>query len=266
MRDVEALGRMGVPVISRSGPGGHYELDTEKTLRPLELTGSEAFLLVLALDAIEKLADVPYEQSRETLSAKVRALLPAAQFERAFGRLGSVHLDTPARTRRTPNLGKLVEHCGQWAELEYSSDSGPVTFVALIERVYADRGLWYLEALMSGRRRNLRADRVLEVRGCEAPIDAKEPKPYDDPSHPLVQVKLSPKGLRQVERDPHLGPAVQNQPPGAVIAFHCPPEELDWYARYFGGMADEAEILGPPELLALIVEKAARLLDRYAHS
>jgi predicted DNA-binding transcriptional regulator YafY len=263
MRDVDALGRMGVSVISRSGPGGCYEMDSEQTLRPLELTGSEAFLLMLALDALQKLADVPFELSRETLSAKVRALLPSAQFERAFSRVGTVHLDVPTRLNRSPNLGALVERCGQWAELSYSSDEGPATYLARVERVFADRGLWYLECLWNGKRRNLRVDRVLHVKPSEAPSVVAEPKPYNDPSHPLVQVTMTARGLRQLERDPHLGGDVHGKTGPAKIEFHCPPEELDWYARYFGGMGADAEIHGPPELIAIIVSKSRQLLEKY---
>jgi predicted DNA-binding transcriptional regulator YafY len=263
MRDVEALNLMGVPVASRSGPGGFYEMDQEKTLRPLELTGSEAFLLALSLDALLKLNDVPFEQSRETLTAKVKALLPAAQFEKAVGRVDAVHFDIPERKNRTPELQNLIERCGQWALLEYESDSGQISYTARIERVYADRGLWYVQALVRGRRRNLRADRVLSIVPCEQPEDYLEPRPYDDPSHPLVRVLLTYRGLRTLERDPHLGHLAHGKRSPVVIEFRCPPEELDWYSRYFGGMVDDAKVLESLKLKKLIVWRAEKMLEKY---
>lgn len=263
MRDVEALGRMGVAVASRSGPGGHYEMDGERNLRPLELTGSEALLLSIALDVLGKHADVPYAESRETLAAKVRALLPGAQADRAEGRLETVHIHVPSRSHRAPHLSRLIEHCQKWAEIRYSAEEGEATYLAKIERVYADSGLWYVEALVEGRRRNLRADRVLEIEAAEAPQKSSEPKDYSDPSHPLVRVVLSAKGLRNLERDVHAGHMAKDQEPPATIEFRCPPEELDWYARYFGGMGPDAVVLGPPELVRILVERARRQLEMY---
>ena len=263
MRDVEALGRMGVAVTSRSGPGGHYEMDGERNLRPLELTGSEALLLSIALDVLGKHTDVPFAESRETLSAKVRALLPGAQADRAQGRLGTVHIHVPSRSHRAPHLSRLIEHCEKWAEILYSSEDGEATYLAKIERVYADSGLWYAEALVEGKRRNLRADRVTDIKAAEPPREIAEPKPYSDPSHPLVRVVLSAKGLRNLERDVHAGHMAKDREPPATIEFHCPPEELDWYARYFGGMGRDAVVLGPPELLHILVGRAKRQLEMY---
>ncbi|HWD41736.1 MAG TPA: WYL domain-containing protein, partial [Fimbriimonas sp.] len=233
------------------------------TLRPLELTGSEAFLLTLALDALQRLADVPFAQSRDTLAAKVAGLLPSTQLQRAFGRVGRVHLQVPTRPQRALNLSRLIEHCDQWAEVTYSVEEGEATYLARVQKVYADAGLWYVDAVIDGKRRNLRADRVLKIQGAQAPEQPIEPKEYDDPSHPTVRVILTGRGLRALERDPHLGGEVKDRKAPALIEFRCPPDELDWYARYFGGMGPDAEILGPPDLLEIVVGKAKALLQKY---
>lgn len=263
MRDAEALQAMGVGVDSRAGPGGGYRLAEEASLRPLQLTGSEAFLLMLAIDALEQMSDLPFQRSRETLVAKVKALLPALQSERAISRLRHVSMDIPERKARVPHMDGLVENCGTWVELVYDGEGGPARSTVFLQRVLADAGLWYAAVETESGSRRLRADRILEITPAPGPEQPPESKPYDHPDHPLVQVTLSFRGLRMVERDPHMGHLAHGLTPPATIEFRCPPAELDWYARYFGGMGEHAIVQGPPELVDFISSRAAEQLERY---
>jgi predicted DNA-binding transcriptional regulator YafY len=62
-----------------------------------------------------------------------------------------------------------------------------------------------------------------------------------------------------VEREPHLGPYARE----GLLEFRCPPNELDWFARYFGGMGADAHVESPSELVALIVTRAQGTLAQY---
>src|ERR1700694_2685626 len=79
LRDVQALCEIGVPVIAREGPGGGYSLPDDYSLAPLPLTTHEAFLLLLSLRTLTRLADAPFGATRASLLAKLRAVLPQAQ-------------------------------------------------------------------------------------------------------------------------------------------------------------------------------------------
>src|SRR5262245_40343559 len=81
LRDMQALSEIGVPVIAREGAGGGYELPADYSLAPLALTPHEAFLLLLALRPLTQLGEVPFAQAHASLTAKLHALLPAAQPE-----------------------------------------------------------------------------------------------------------------------------------------------------------------------------------------
>jgi predicted DNA-binding transcriptional regulator YafY len=107
--------------------------------------------------------------------------------------------------------------------------------------------------------RTMRIDRVQAVRDGEAPAIVKEPLPYDHPSHPTIRVRLTAAGARRVEREPHLGRHAKE----GLLEFRCPPRELDWYARYFGGMGSDAHVEDPPELIERIVARARDVLDQY---
>jgi predicted DNA-binding transcriptional regulator YafY len=247
---------MGVPILGQSGPNGGYEIDRDSTLSPLHLTWREALLLMLAVDALSKMSDTPFLADRASLRAKLHALLPPSQSERVAVLLERVGLEVPARPQRTPLLDRLLELCGSWVQVDYAGKLRTVR----IDRLYADRGFWYIVGLCDGRSKVFRADRIVDVAPCATPPETAEPLPYGHPSHPRIEVELTPAGARRAQSDPHLGPHVTG--PGH-LAFHCPPEELDWHARYFIGFGEEATVLAPPELVAEIGRLAHRLAERY---
>jgi len=260
IRDVESLSSMGVPVIALHGAAGGYELAREFTLAPLHLTGREALLLMLAVDGLARMADTPFAAERASLLAKLRALMPEAQRERVEGILERVALDVPTRAQRAPLLDQLVEAAASrnWLRLRYDGEERTVR----ADRVTADRGHWYLHGLCEGKTKFFRADRVEAVEKCDAPDSFVEPLEYGHPSHPLIRVRLTAKAVRIVERDPHLAHALEGPEP-TCLEFRCPPEELDWYARYFGGMGTDARVEEPPELIERIVARARALLGQY---
>src|SRR5512142_740584 len=100
LRDVQALSEMGVPVIAREGPGGGYTLPADYRTQPLPLTRNEAFLLLLALAAVELLSDLPFKREMASLMTKLRAMLPQSELSSAEGLLSTVGVDVPARLQR----------------------------------------------------------------------------------------------------------------------------------------------------------------------
>lgn len=264
IRDMMALCEMGVPIIAQGGVGGGYSLAGEYSIRPLQLTWREAMLLMLSLSSLSKMTDSPFSEERASLSAKVASLLPSRHLERINEFLKKVDLEVPER-RRAPHLDALVEAAGtgQWIRMTYDSPDGATDIAMRPDRVFADRGTWYVDGVSAGVRRWYRADRVMQIEPCD-PVEHVEPLPYTHESHPEVRVKLTPRGARVVERDPHLGSQVQDAKGKEVLlAFRCPPEELDWYAKYFGGMGADAVVQGPPELVLKVRARAQALLDLY---
>ena len=102
LRDVQALSEMGVPVIAREGPGGGYSLASDYHTEPLPLTRNEAFLLLLALDALRRLSDLPFKREMASLETKLRALLPQGELSGAHDLLANIGVDVPVRKQRAP--------------------------------------------------------------------------------------------------------------------------------------------------------------------
>ncbi len=271
LRDVQALSEMGVPVIAREGPGGGYSLASDYHTEPLPLTRNEAFLLLLALDALHQLSDLPFKREMTSLETKLRALLPQGALSGAHDLLANIGAGVPIRNQRAPFLEDLLDaaQSGRWVRMVYHSAERTSTQHILPRQIYAQNGLWYCQAYAHerGENRTYRIDRIQAVNPPNAnfqPGPAHPVLPYDHPSHPEIRAQLTPRGADLVETDPHIGSRMQRVPgQGAALSLHCPPGELDWYARYFTGLGAEVEVLAPAELRQKMAQLGQQLLDQY---
>lgn len=271
LRDVQALSEMGVPVIAREGPGGGYALDPDYRTEPLPLTRNEAFLLLLSIDAVQRLSDLPFKREMASLETKLRALLPQGELSGAQGLLSSIGLQVPTRDQRAPFLEPLLLAAqeGRWVKVVYRSSERTSTQHLLPRKIYAQNGLWYCEAYAHEREetRTYRVDRVQAVGAPDAgftPAPPRDPLPYDHESHPLVHARLTAKGADLVEADTQLSAHLRRVPNGAgELTLRCPPAELDFYARFFAGLGAEVEVLAPEELRGRMASLGQNLLERY---
>src|SRR5260221_8768425 len=152
-RDIEALCEMGVPIITEAGAHGGYTLMPDYSLAPLQLTLREALLLRLALSSVSQLADTPFKQERESLLAKLQALIPARHQQDTEHLLQTIHLDVPVRNYATPFIEQLIESArtGQWLRISYRSERGASQQTILPRRLYSAGGFWYCEAYSQDR-------------------------------------------------------------------------------------------------------------------
>jgi len=272
LRDVQALSEMGVPVIAREGPGGGYSLDPDYRTEPLPLTRNEAFLLLLAIDAVQQLSDLPFQQELSSLTAKLRALLPQGEpTAGAQDLLANIGLQVPTREQKAPFLEALLQaaQAHAWLRVVYRSAERTTTQHLLPGQIYAQDGFWYCTAYSHerGERRTYRVDRIQHIEPPAAgfsPAPVAEGLPYDHPSHPEVRARLTPRGADLVETEAHLAAALRRlEDRSGEISLRCPPSELDWYARYFASLGAQVEVLAPPELCQKLENLGRELLERY---
>ena len=271
LRDVQALSEMGVPVIAREGPGGGYSLPASYLPAPLPLTAPETFLLLFALGALERLADLPFARERATLALKLRALLPEGRLDAVEGLLARVEVDVPQRAERAPFLDDLVRAAEQetWVRIRYRSVERESLQHILPAQITMQNGLWYCRAYSDehGQERTYRVDRILDLLAPAAGFHPRVRPPlraYQDPAHPQILARLTPRGVAAVEREPHLGPQVRRLPDGrGELCFRCPPGELDWFSGYFAGLGTEVEVLAPAELRRRLHAWGEKLVGLY---
>ena len=270
-RDIEALCEMGVPIVTEAGAHGGYELMPDYSLTPLQLTARETLLLRLALSSVSQLADTPFKQERESLLAKIQALIPARHQQDTEQLLQTIQLDIPVRNYATPFIEQLIESActGQWLSVSYRSERGTSQQTILPRRLYSAGGFWYCEAYSHERHeeRTYRVDRFAGVSVTQAPEHSAPqhpPLPYGHPSHPEVRIRLTARGVLIMERDPHLGDTIQPLgEEGGLLRFRCPPTEYNWLVRTLLSLGPDAEVLAPDALRDLVRQAAQDIANRY---
>jgi predicted DNA-binding transcriptional regulator YafY len=271
-RDIEALCEIGIPIVTEAGTHGGYTLMPDYSLAPLQLTLHETLLLRLALSSISQLAETPFKQERESLLAKIQALLPERHHQHTEQLLQTIQLDIPVRTYATPFIEQLIESArnGQWLAVSYRSEQRTSQQTILPLRLRSTGGLWYCAAYSLERQeeRTYRVDRFTSVSVTKAPeynIPLRPRLPYKHPSHPEVRIQLTARGVLILERDPHFGDAIQTLGDGGgLLCFRWPPAENNWLARMLLSLGPDAEILAPNELRALVQQMAQDIANRYA--
>ena len=272
LRDIQALCEMGVPIAAEPGALGGYTLMPGYTLSPLSLTFRETLLLRLALSSVSQLSDTPFKQERESLLAKMQALMPAQHQHDTEPVLQTIRLDVPAHIYATPFIEQLLESArnGQWLAVSYRSERGASQQTILPRHIYSSTGFWYCEAYSHERReeRVYRVDRFVDARATQPPepVEPLSPSlPFDHPSYPEVRILLSARGVLVMERDPHLGDAIQpHGEDGGLLCFRCPPARYDWLVHTMLGLENDAEVLAPDTLRQRIHEAAQAIARRYA--
>ncbi|MDQ2905200.1 MAG: YafY family transcriptional regulator [Chloroflexota bacterium] len=271
-RDIESLCEIGVPIITEPGARGGYTLMPDYSLAPLQLTMHEVLLLKLALSSVSQLSATPFKQERETLLAKMDAIIPVQQQQDMERLLRTVHLDVPARNYTMPYIEQLIESARneQWLRVLYRSERAASQQTILPLRLYAAAGFWYCEAYSFERQeqRTYRVDRFAEVDETSAPQQLVSPElslPYGHPEHAEVRIRLTARGVLVMERDPQLGDAIQPLgEEGGLLCFRCPETEYTWLVRTLLSLGPDAEVLAPATLRQLVRTAALDIAQRYA--
>lgn len=270
LRDIQALSEIGVPVTALSGPGGGYRLMEGYELQPLNLDTGEALVLLLAMDAMAKYSDSPFQQSRWTVMDKIKAVLPEVTLKQISSILKHVEMEVPERAYRTPLLDEIMEYTtnNKWMRALYRSTNYQRHVELKPFRVYAAHGFWYCEAysILHGENRIFRVDRFVELEEMADPnIQNTELKKSNgiDPSIRII-AKLTYRGSLLAEQDTHIGHLVrQISDDEWSIDFECPSSEWSWANDFFFQLGLDAEVLEPEKLRQGLNERATRLALRY---
>lgn len=271
-RDIDALCEIGIPIVAEPGTGGGYSLPSDYSLPPLALTLHEALLLRLALSSLSQLSETPFKQERESLLAKVQALLPRQESEVLDQFQQALSLDVPSRPYPTPFLDQLLESARQqqWVSVTYRSEKEISQQTLLPMHLRAEVGLWYCEAYSYEREatRVYRVDRFLDVKVTPSPPSLDHPiSPivHVHPSYPEIRIHLTARGVLKLEREPYLASRLQQQGQGeGLLSIRLRLEEYDWLVQILLRLGTDAKVLAPEELRIRVQQVAQKIAHHYA--
>ena len=276
LRDLAALSAVGVPLASRPGPHGGYQLVRDRVLPPVSFTVDEATALFFAQQALEDYGTLPVAaEARVALHKLYRAMAPAARqrVDRLAGRLAFV---TERRQADHPHLAALLAAAleGRVVQLAYRGPGGLATRAIQPVGVYAEHGYWYVPAYCF-LRQGMRVFRVDRVAAVEA-VDDPRPRPdiaaltvadyYERFVKPQaawlpLSVRLTAEGVRQCDGEPGL----RVHPDGSGwLETRMERADLDLFAVRFGRWGADTLVEAPLELRQRIHARAAKLAALYA--
>ncbi len=278
LRDIDALGQIGVPVVATPGPGGGYALATGYHLPALHFTPAEATATFLALQALGTVPNAPFARERQAVIEKLRAATPAGTLAVADRDLATVAIASPS-TGAEPGgdhfatLRRAVRD-QIWVRATYASTRRVATHQLFPRRLVGAEGHWYCHAvsLAEGEERRYRVDRFHRVELVPPPEGAddalrratRDRIAYDDPGHPEVVLRLTYRGRRLAEDLVFDQTAFRQVAPEEwSLRFRCPPGELVYYAREIVALGQEAHVVSPDSLRELVVRHAEAIIGQY---
>jgi predicted DNA-binding transcriptional regulator YafY len=288
-RDLEALSRAGVPLISTPGRG--YTLVEGYFLPPVSFTADEATILSLGADVMAQSFDAQYRAAAQSAASKITAALPerlrvdmAALRERILvGPSGEALQPESAATLRA--LRGAVIAC-QRVRFRYhtrypSGDSGDSGGDARDEPLWrkADpyalirvRGAWYLSAYchMRKARRNFRLERiealtVLDERFTPPPgsqVRPTRPAPAETEGYE-ARILFDGEVARWVRESPSFFAIAQEDAANGGLLVTLRLRNEDQIMQWLLGWGSHARVLSPAALRQRVAAEAAALLRLY---
>ncbi len=176
-RDIQDLGRSGVPILGEAGVG--YRLDKNFDLPPMMFTVSEVQALVLGARMVASWGDEELKLAARSVLDKIEAVLPEAERHRIHETaLFSLSFHVPEAVR--DNVGELrraIDAC-QKVTLEYRDKSGESSRRTVCPLgLYFWGNVWTLGAWCQLREdyRNFRLDRIASVTVGPESYERKSP-------------------------------------------------------------------------------------------
>lgn len=275
LRDLQALSEMGVPLASRTGPGGGYSLIRDRRLLPLSLTVDEALGMLISYEGFLRYAQSPFSAQNLSAVTRLRAALPAETVQE-LDRLRR-HVAIISRPPRSgaPFLPDLLQAALDEVHLriDYDGRAGRSTRIIFPFGLFASEGHWYCACHDDKRNRNLslRVDRMLAIervegldRPAHVPLDRwLETVEHDDGTGLPLLIRVPLHGMKNFNLRA-LFQEIREIDSGGVIEGTVPHAEVGWFATQLLAVGTDAVVETPVELIDAIREQAQAIVEQYA--
>ncbi|XEC96358.1 helix-turn-helix transcriptional regulator [Paenibacillus tarimensis] len=280
LRDLQELSELGVPLYSEVGPHGGYQVLKERILPPIAFSEEEAVAMFFAVYALRHYSSLPFEAESASALDKFYLHMSGDVRDRIDQMKNRVDFVTPTRQRESPYLSILLEAAVHQKVLlvGYESQQGKADRKIQPVGIYANNGLWFCPAYCFHRQdfRIFRCDRI-----HSAAYDADGTEPMElrhvhlgnkesffhtekEPAGAGLYAELTPKGVQMCEAVLWLGSYLKIREDGSGrLEGPLPPSDLAFYARFFIGLANEATVKHPRELVAEMKRLYAEIMFKY---
>lgn len=271
-RYIVMLQDMGIPVESRRGPGGSYQLQRGHRMPPLMFTEAEAIALTLGLLAIREFRFPVEVAAGQSALAKAERVMPEKLLNQARALEEAITFHLESRPSRIDNnfvatLSSAVQQ-KQQLQLSYLSHAGDKT-----ERTFDPygvvfyEGFWYTAGYCHLRRdlRTFRLDRIIALEPCQETFD--RPERFDVLGHVLSALYSRPEAeqvevllkttLENAEQiiPPELGTLEKSE---EGVIFRRAALHLEWVSFFLLGLDFPVVVRQPKALREVLQQMATR--------
>jgi predicted DNA-binding transcriptional regulator YafY len=280
-RYMTMLDEMGIPIYSERGPYGGFSLVRGYKLPPLVFTPEEATALYLGSELVKDIWGVSYHDAAVAATAKLDNVLPepllqeVKQAQQGLLVTGWLRRDYGPWAPILDDLRRCVARRRQ-VRLVYQSFRQEFTTRLLDPYALALQwGNWYLVGYchLRGDLRTFRIDRIQEVEPTGETFDV--PPGFDAREYLLrmaqdrpatyyrVAVRFDPEVAHIVRERREAWQDLAEHADGSVtLSFDA--SDLAWPCRWVLTYQDNATVLSPPDLAAMVRDAAQAIVARYA--
>lgn len=272
------LDELGIPVYSERGPYGGFSLVRGYRMPPLVFTPEEAVALSLGANLVEEMWGQVYRPAARSGFVKLENVLPDEQrqevawarrtlfttgLNRADLEAQAPALDLLRRAAREHRRVRMIYRGGS----QESSSPRQLDPYALVHRW----GWWYAIGYCHRRRalRTFRVDRMSKLDLLKVHFDI--PEDFDIRAYlahePQTQVRVIarlrflPAGAHVARENPPYWESMKENPDGSItVTFPAP--SLEWAASTALAYGPLVEVLGPPDLVAMIWQWALAVVSQ----
>jgi predicted DNA-binding transcriptional regulator YafY len=278
-RDIRALEESGVPIGAEAGTG--YFLLDGYHLPPVMFTQEEANALVLGAKLIEGQSDHSIERNFNEAMLKIKSVLRSQEkdeLERLESQIMVRHIpkteseDFPNNFLATIQQA-LIDHSvlGFRYFSNYSGDfsSREVEPLGLI--FYSNH--WHLLAYCRLRKapRDFRVDRIVKLEKLDTHFDPEARKPFGDFMDDLVrgtdleeiEIRIDKTVARFIGEQKYYQGFVSQEEESDWVRMKFLTPALEYFSRWLLSLGDSVEIVSPPRLKELVLERINELRDHY---
>ncbi len=273
------LGEMGIPVYAERGPYGGFSLVRGYKLPPLVFSLEEAVAVYLGTSLVGEMWGQLYKEAAQGAMAKLQNVLPNEQRDEidwAKRSLVATGLHRTDPSALYPILEELRSAARQHLRVSmvYQSTTHAnatkrqVDPYALVFRA----GLWYLVGYchMRDAARTFRVDRIEKLKSLSQSFQL--PEKFDIHKYlenefknqPAVRARLqfTPEAAHIVRSNRPIWESTQENKDGSMVVTTAAPD-LNWLASMVLSFANLVTVLDPPELQALVQERALATIKLY---
>jgi len=262
------LDELGIPVYSERGPYGGFSLVRGYRMPPLVFTPEEAVALSLGANLVEEMWGQVYRPAARSGFVKLENVLPDEQRQevawarRTFFTTGLNRADLEAQVPALDLLRRAAREHRRVRIVYRGGSQGTASPRLLDPYALVHRwGWWYAIGYCHRRQavRTFRVDRMSKLTLLEVPFDPPEGfdiRAYLDrepqiQARVFAQLRFAPDGARIAHENRTYWESLEETSDGAVtVTFPAP--SLEWAASTALAYGPLVEVLGPPELVALV--------------